>query len=76
MSPKLPLLTPQEIIKALQKIGFEFVSQRGSHLKMQAEPDPKKTVIIPMHSIVARGTLRSILKQAEIDAESFLELLE
>lgn len=76
MSSKLPLLTPKEIIDALQKIGFEYVSQRGSHRKLQTASEPKRTVIIPMHSVVAKGTLRNILKQAEVDVESFLDLLE
>ncbi len=75
MGEKYPLLAPSEIIKALQKVGFEFVSQRGSHLKMQTVDPPKKTVIVPMHSTVARGTLRSILKQADLDLETFLQLL-
>ncbi len=75
MGEKYPLLTPSEIIKALQKAGFEFVSQRGSHLKMQTVNAPKKTVIVPMHSTVARGTLRSILKQADLNLETFFELL-
>lgn len=75
MSPKYPLLTPQEIIKALQKAGFEEVSQRGSHRKLKKESYPPRTVIVPMHREVARGTLRSILEQVGIDLEAFLNLL-
>ncbi|WAM36996.1 type II toxin-antitoxin system HicA family toxin [Caldicellulosiruptor acetigenus] len=35
MSPKYPVLKPQEIIRALKKAGFKEVSQRGSHLKLK-----------------------------------------
>lgn len=75
MTPSYPVLTPQEIIKALQKMGFEEVSQRGSHRKLKNNATPARTVIIPMHREVARGTLRSILEQAGIDLDTFLELL-
>ena len=35
----------------------------------------KKTVIIPNHSEVAKGTLKSILTMAEIELEEFLKVL-
>ena len=54
MGEKYPLLTPKEIISALAKRGFELKSQRGSHAKYS---DGQRTVIIPMHREVARGTL-------------------
>ncbi|MDR3109666.1 MAG: type II toxin-antitoxin system HicA family toxin [Planctomycetaceae bacterium] len=47
MGEKYPLLLPREIIPALRKMGFEEVSQRGSHLKLQNQTVPKRTVIIP-----------------------------
>jgi predicted RNA binding protein YcfA (HicA-like mRNA interferase family) len=75
MGEKYPLLSPREIIHALRKIGFEEVSQRGSHLKLQNQTIPKRTVIVPMHRVVARGTLRNILVQAGIELDAFLELL-
>ncbi|ADQ05248.1 YcfA family protein [Caldicellulosiruptor owensensis OL] len=57
MSPKYPVLKPQEIIRALKKVGFREVSQKGSHLKLKKE-NPTRIVIIPMHEEVARGTLK------------------
>lgn len=72
MGSKYPLLTPKEVISALEKSGFHFVSQRGSHMKYS---DGHNTVIIPNHSEVARGTLRSILNMANIELDSFLKLL-
>ena len=72
MGEKYPLLTPREIISALAKRGFEFKAQRGSHAKYS---DGQRVVVIPMHREVARGTLKSILTQAEIELSDFLELL-
>jgi len=75
MGSKYPLLSARQIIKALHKVGFEEVSQRGSHRKLRSNSIPVRTVIVPMHDEVARGTLRSILEQADIDLETFSELL-
>ena len=72
MGEKYPLLEPQRIIYALSKKGYAFKSQKGSHAKYT---NGKNTVIIPMHETVARGTLRSILLQANIELEDFLSLL-
>ncbi len=75
MGSKYPILSPKQIIKALSKLGFEKISQRGSHAKYRNQATPVKTVIIPMHSEIARGTLKSILEQANISLEEFLDLL-
>ena len=75
MGSKYPILPPNEIIKALQKLGFYKVSQKGSHAKYRKDGEPTRNVIIPMHSEVAKGTLQSILEQAGITLEEFKELL-
>ena len=75
MGSKYPLLSAREIVQALHKVGFEEVSQRGSHRKLKNGSTPPRTVIVPMHDEVARGTLRKILEQANIDLEAFLDLL-
>jgi len=67
-----PILRPAEIISALSRKGFYFKSQKGSHAKYT---DGKHTVIIPMHDTVARGTLKSILIQANVELEEFMNLL-
>jgi len=58
VSPSLPVVSGRAVGRALAKVGFAEVSQRGSHLKLR---DPAgKTVIAPLHRELARGTLRSI----------------
>ena len=37
--------------------------------------NPSKTVIVPIHSEIAKGTLKSILEQAGITLEEFLNYL-
>lgn len=50
MGSKYPLLKPQQIIKVLTILGFEKVSQKGSHVKYKKSGNSNKIVIIPMHT--------------------------
>ncbi|UWG95472.1 type II toxin-antitoxin system HicA family toxin [Dehalobacter sp. DCM] len=75
MGSKYPVLKPDEIIKALNEFGFRVVSQKGSHIKLRRDGLIVKTVIVPNHYEVARGTLQSILEQAGITLEEFLTKL-
>ncbi|MDD2216758.1 MAG: type II toxin-antitoxin system HicA family toxin [Eubacteriales bacterium] len=75
MGSKYPLLPPNDIIKVLTGLGFQKVSQKGSHAKYVKQGNPTRTTIIPMHREVARGTLKSILEQADITLDVFLEKL-
>jgi len=72
MGSKYPVLRPNEIISALSKKGFSFKSKKGSHSKYS---NGKSIYVIPMHSTVAKGTLKSILIQAEVDLGEFIKLL-
>lgn len=72
MPSKYPVLKPKEIIGALEKVNYDFVSQKGSHMKYS---DGIHTVIIPNHSEIAKGTLKGILIQANMSIDNFLELL-
>lgn len=72
MGSKYPVLTPKQVIAALEKTGFIFIKQRGSHMKYQKG---SYTVIIPNHSEIAKGTLKSILSMANIELDEFLKLL-
>ncbi|MTA40166.1 MAG: addiction module toxin, HicA family [Actinobacteria bacterium] len=68
--PKLPVLSGHEIIKILKGFGFEFVRQRGSHAVLR---HGSVVCVVPIHPIVKTGTLRSILRQAQIDVQDFID---
>ena len=53
---------PEQVIKALERNNFHFVTQRGSHRKYKN--DDGRIVIVPMHYELAKGTLSSILEQS------------
>jgi predicted RNA binding protein YcfA (HicA-like mRNA interferase family) len=63
--PGLPVLKPQDLIKALQKAGFEQVRQKGSHVRLK-HPDGR-VVTVPVHagSEISRGLFRKIMRDAE-----------
>lgn len=64
----------KEIETVLKKIGFIFVSQKGSHGKFKNTSG--KTVILPMNKReIPYGTFRSILKQADLDLTQFVDNL-
>ncbi len=70
------MVSGREIVKVLTRIGFEIVSRRGSHVRLKRLRDREiLIVIVPMHRELARGTLRSILRQASLTHEDLLRLL-
>ena len=72
---KLPVVNGNEVIKALEKIGFRAVRQKGSHLRMKHEDS--RVVTIPIHKgkTIGKGLLRKILRDAELTVEEFIRLL-
>lgn len=73
--PKLPSITADKIIKALKKIGFEEVRQKGSHLRLK-HPD-NRVVTIPVHTgkILGKGLLKKILRDVDLSIDELLDLL-
>jgi len=70
--PKLRTLSGADVRAILQANGFVFVSQNGSHMKMQyVTEDGTTTVIVPNHKELAIGTLGSIIRQSGLDRSLF-----
>ncbi len=69
----LPLVSGEEVCRALMRAGFSRKSQKGSHVKMRHADG--RSAVVPLHKELAPGTLRSILKQAALTAEEFEKLL-
>ncbi|MBI5226587.1 type II toxin-antitoxin system HicA family toxin [Candidatus Micrarchaeota archaeon] len=75
--PELPVLKLRTLLAILEKTGFTVESQRGSHIKLKKKtPQENRTVIVPNHAEIRKGTLGSILRQAGISREEFLRMLE
>ena len=70
---RLPILSGRSIVKALAKVGYREVRQRGSHMRLAC---PGKTSItVPDYKVVGRGLLRKILRDAELSVEEFMKLM-
>ena len=73
---KLPILKPEELIRALEKIGFSCTRKsKGSHFRFK-RPDGSKTTV-PVHKgkDISRGLLRKILRDVDISLEELEKLL-
>jgi predicted RNA binding protein YcfA (HicA-like mRNA interferase family) len=72
---KLPTdLSGRDLRKALERIGFVFQRQKGSHMILRRE-NPVARVVVPDHSRIRPGTLRQILHEAGLSVEQLKELL-
>lgn len=66
---------PKDAVKALQKLGFFVIRQKGSHVRL-SHLDNKRQVTIAIHpKPLSLGTLHSILRQAEISRKEFDKVL-
>ena len=74
--PELRKVSGREAVKALEKLGFRQVRQRGSHVMMVREtPQGKTGCAVPIHRELKIGTLRGILRQAKLDVDEFAAAL-
>jgi predicted RNA binding protein YcfA (HicA-like mRNA interferase family) len=70
--PKLPRVSGEEAIRALERLGFARVRQRGSHVVLKKQtPEGSVGCVVPLHRELAIGTLRGILKQAQVELDDF-----
>ncbi len=70
--PKFPGLSGKEIVRALEKLGFNVARQSGSHILMKRN---EKGCVVPNHKEVKVGTINGILRQAAISPEEFQQAL-
>ncbi|HLC39782.1 MAG TPA: type II toxin-antitoxin system HicA family toxin [archaeon] len=70
---KLPIISGFELIKILTKyFGFRIIRQKGRHVTLTNDI---AFITIPLHNELAKGTLNSILKDANISRKDFLKFL-
>ncbi len=75
--PKLPLISAKKAIKAFEKIDYQVIRQRGSHIRMRNSSDQTKPPLtIPNHKILGKGLLRKLLRDTDLTIEAFLKLVK
>ena len=74
--PKLPRVSGEEAIRALERIGFVRRRQTGSHVVLRRfREEGDLGCVVPLHDELAVGTLRGILRQAKVTPEEFVQHL-
>ncbi len=72
--PRLGVFSARDVCRILQANGFEKVRQAGSHIIMQKrERNETRTVPIPNHPEIAKGTLKSVINLSGLDASLFMK---
>jgi len=72
---KLPVVSGQDLCKALQKIGYSMDHQTGSHIILRNQDPPYRRLTVPNHKEISKGTLRSIVRQAGLTVEELIDLI-
>jgi predicted RNA binding protein YcfA (HicA-like mRNA interferase family) len=70
--PSLPHVSGDEAIRALERLGFVKLRQKGSHVVMRRG---SVGCVVPTHRELKIGTLSGVLKQAGVSAEEFISAL-
>jgi len=68
--PKLPVVSGAEAVRALERLGFVIVRQRGSHIVLRRGASG---CVVPNHRELKLGTLTGILKQAGVSPDEFID---
>ena len=73
MSPALSDLPVRKVTRALESVGFAYPADQGQPRRRRSDG---RVVVIPQHGTIKRGTLSSILRQADLTPAEFLKLLD
>lgn len=68
---QLPVLSGSKVVKVFSSFGWKVVRQSGSHIIMTKEGEIA-TLSIPNHKEVAKGTLRSLIRSANLTVDEFV----
>ena len=72
--PQLPTLSGPETVRNFERLGWNVARQRGSHIVM-TRPGEMATLSVPNHPTVAKGTLRSLIRNAGLTVAEFCAIL-
>jgi len=72
---KLPVVSAREVVKAFESLGYEIDHQTGSHVILRQSAEPHRRLTVPNHAELAKGTLRSLIREAGLTVDEFCDLL-
>ncbi len=72
---KLPVVSGSEAVSAFGRGGYEVDHQTGSHVIVRHRDPPHRRLSVPNHKELAKGTLRTLIREAGLTVDQFAELL-
>jgi predicted RNA binding protein YcfA (HicA-like mRNA interferase family) len=75
MASSIPVLSGREVVRAFEKLGWQMARQRASHIIL-VKAGEMATLSVPDHKEVARGTLRSLIRAANITVQEFVKVVK
>lgn len=69
---QLPVLNGDEVVRVFERFGWIFVRQSGSHMVLVKDGE-MASLSVPKHRPVARGTLRSLIRSANLTVSEFVK---
>ncbi len=71
---QLPNLSGKEVVKVFENLGWEFSRQSGSHIILTKDGE-MASLSVPNHKEVAKGTLRSLIRAANLTIDEFVKAI-
>jgi predicted RNA binding protein YcfA (HicA-like mRNA interferase family) len=72
---KLPSVSGADAIRAFKRVGYAEDRQRGSHVILRHADPPHRRLVVPNHKSLAKGTLRSLIRESGLTIDEFVALL-
>ncbi|MCH7472657.1 type II toxin-antitoxin system HicA family toxin [bacterium] len=70
--PRLPVISGKLALRVFERLGWRFARRKGSHM-MLTKPGVPVNLAIPDHRELDAGTLRMLIRKAELTVELFLD---
>ncbi len=74
MGSNIPIMSGRDVVGVFEKFGWSIARQKGSHIVMTKQNEIV-TLSIPDHREVARGTLRSLIRSANLTIDQFINAI-
>ncbi|MFW5877457.1 MAG: type II toxin-antitoxin system HicA family toxin [Myxococcota bacterium] len=74
--PKLPRVSGRQAIQVFERLGYEVVRQRGSHVRLRHPDGLRPPLTVPDHRELKAGLLRALIRDAGITVDEFLRLVQ
>jgi predicted RNA binding protein YcfA (HicA-like mRNA interferase family) len=72
--PSAPVLRPEQVVGVFERFGWRMARRHGGHIIL-VKSGHNATLSVPNHPEVARGTLRSLIRSADLTVAELIAAL-